>query len=79
MKQVVTVALVIAILYILKVDGVVSFVNGALVPVQTVINYVIDVGTHVRERHPFFYIFLWFFLLFLMRPEYESYSFRKDR
>lgn len=77
MKQVLTVLTVMAILYFLKVPPVVSFVNDMLTPVYAIITYVVDVGTHVRERHPFVYMFLWIILLFLMKPEYDSYSFRE--
>lgn len=79
MKPILTIAAVILILYFLKVPGVVTFVNNLTAPLLTFTNYAIDVGTHIRERHPFVYIGMWFLLLFLMRPEYDSYSFRSRK
>jgi len=72
MKQLLTIIAVITILYFLKVMPVVNFVNDAIAPMYAVINYLVDVGTHVRERHTFVYMGLWLVLLFLMKPEYEG-------
>ena len=74
MKYILTVLAVFAILYVIKIPGVVSFVDNLLAPVLTFTNYVIDVSTHIRERHPFIYMGMWILLLFLMRPEYDTYK-----
>lgn len=68
-RTVLTIALTIAILYFIKVPGVVHFVDNILRPVFTTTNYIIDVMTHIRERHPYIYMSLFFILLFLMRPK----------
>lgn len=60
--------LFIIILYYLKVPTVVTTINGLLVPLTTVWNYLIDVGTNVRERHPWIWISLFFILWYTMIP-----------
>lgn len=72
MKMIFSVLLVIAILYIIRVPQVVLFVNNVSQPVFSVTNYIVDVVTHIRERHPFMYMALFFALFFLMRPQYEG-------
>lgn len=63
---------IIVVLYVLKVPSVVQFVNGIRDVLLTTWNYVIDVLTHVKERHPIFYIFLPFILLYLIRPNFTE-------
>ncbi len=60
---------VIALLYIIRVPGVVSFVDGAITPGLNAVAYIVDISTHLRERHTYFYMSLWFVLLFLMRSD----------
>ena len=67
MKAVLTVLAVIVALYILRVPGVVAFVDGMKIPLFNATNYLIDISTHIRERHPFIYMSLFFVLFFLMR------------
>lgn len=72
MKMIFSVLLVIAILYIIRVPQVVLFVNNVSQPVFSVTNYIVDVATHIRERHPFMYMALFIILFFLMRPQHEG-------
>jgi hypothetical protein len=67
MKWLIAIGFVI-VLYYLKVPVVVSTVNGILTPLTTTWNYLIDVALNLRERHPFIWMSLPFFLMLLMSP-----------
>ena len=65
--------LFIAALYILKVPSVVSFINGILIVVFNAWNYIVDVISNVRERHPWLWIAIFFALWYTMIPP-KAYS-----
>lgn len=56
------------ILYYLKVPSVVTFINGNLIVLITAWNYVVDVLSNVRDRHPWIWISIFFILLYTMVP-----------
>jgi hypothetical protein len=59
----------IVILYFLKVPSVVHFIDGILSVVITAWNYMLDVMMHVKDRHPWVWISLPFWLLILMKKD----------
>lgn len=61
--------LFIVLLYFLKVPSVVTFINGILVVVFNAWNYLIDVMSNIRDRHPWVWIALFFVLWYTMIPE----------
>lgn len=64
--------LFIIVLYFLKVPSIVTFINGILVVVFNAWNYIIDVISNIRERHPWLWIGLFFLLWYSMIPEKVS-------
>ena len=60
--------LFIIMLYYLKVPFVVTSINGVLVPITTAWNYLIDVGSNIRERHPWIWMSLFVLLWYSMIP-----------
>lgn len=66
MKLFIYIIVIMAILYILRVPNVVTFVNQVFAVIHTVIAYILDELTHVRERHPFIFISIPALLFYLM-------------
>lgn len=67
MKWLIAIGFVV-VLYYLKVPAVVKSVNGILTPVTIAWNYLADVGLNLKERHPWIWMSLPFFLMLLMSP-----------
>lgn len=68
MKTILSIALIIVILYAIKVPGVVATVNQNIQVAITIWNYTIDVIINLRDRHPFIFISLFFILLATLMP-----------
>lgn len=67
MKNLIYLVIGITILYYIKVPTIVNTIDNIREPLINSVAYIIDVSTHLRERHPFVFMSMFPLLLFLMR------------
>jgi hypothetical protein len=60
--------LFIALLYVIKVQFVVTFINDNMRVAITVWNYLVEASTTLRERHPFVFLSLFFIVFITLIP-----------